>query len=150
MRRAGDIDGDGLDDLALAALDSDGHGGATPNAGTAYLLHGANRGFAAAIDLAAPLAADGLLMMQGGNFAFDETGTSIAAAGDINGDGLDNLLIGAPNADGADKSREYLGSTYVLFGREGGHGAGISFATLPPTASMISFCFPTKAGPWVC
>ena len=51
MGRAGDIDGDGFDGLALAALDSDRHGGATANAGTAYVLNGANRGFAAATTL---------------------------------------------------------------------------------------------------
>ena len=128
--RAGDLDGDGYDDLAVAALSADGIGAATANAGSAYVLYGGSRDFSTAVDLATPLPGDGVLVIEGGNFAFDETGTSIAAAGDINGDGLDDLAIGAPNADGPNRTEDFLGSTYVMFGREGGHGANLSFADI--------------------
>jgi hypothetical protein len=45
----------------------------------------------------------------------DTSGSAVSAAGDINGDGIDDLAIGAPLADpGAVSS---AGSVYVLYGR---------------------------------
>lgn len=44
----------------------------------------------------------------------DYSGVSVSAAGDINGDGVDDLLIGAPFADPNDNDN--AGETYVIFG----------------------------------
>src|SRR3990170_3650472 len=43
-------------------------------------------------------------------------GASSLATGDFNADGVDDLLIGAPFADGPDDSREDAGEAYVMFG----------------------------------
>ena len=48
---------------------------------------------------------------------FDYSGSSVSAAGDVNGDGIDDILIGAFGADpdGVDAA----GETYVVFGKSG-------------------------------
>lgn len=56
---------------------------------------------------------DGGFSMQGIR-AFDSAGNSVAAAGDVNGDGLHDIVIGAPGADPL--LRNYAGQTYVIFG----------------------------------
>jgi hypothetical protein len=42
-------------------------------------------------------------------------GSSVAGAGDVNGDGLDDVLVGAPYA--GNRGRAFSGSVYVVFGR---------------------------------
>ena len=50
---------------------------------------------------------------RGGN---DESGISVASAGDVNGDGFDDLIIGARFGDGPGNTRIDAGDSYVLFG----------------------------------
>src|SRR5262245_37776817 len=45
---------------------------------------------------------------------YDRSGHSVASAGDVNGDGFADLIIGAPDAE------TYAGSTYVVFGKAAG------------------------------
>jgi hypothetical protein len=50
-----------------------------------------------------------------GRDAFDYAGLSVSEAGDVNGDGIDDFIIGAPLADpGGDFA---AGESYVVFGR---------------------------------
>jgi hypothetical protein len=46
----------------------------------------------------------------------DISGISVSSAGDINGDGLDDLIVGAFNANLSDKSS--AGKSYVVFGKK--------------------------------
>jgi hypothetical protein len=57
----------------------------------------------------------------------DATGTSVSSAGDFNGDGIADLLIGAPRLqiNGADS-----GSAYVVYGRPGGFPDALHLAKL--------------------
>ncbi len=48
-----------------------------------------------------------------GENVFDESGSSVSGAGDFNGDGFDDVIVGAPSAD---PNGNYNGSSYVLFG----------------------------------
>lgn len=88
VSRAGDINGDGLDDLLI---------GAYGNPGAAYLIFGSASGFGPQFDLAAFDKSDGLRIVRV-NIG-DGAGRSVSGAGDVNGDGFDDLIIGAPFAD---------------------------------------------------
>lgn len=92
----GDLDGDGYGDLLLAAFDADG-GGAT--SGEAYVVLGPVEGD---LDLGT---ADALLL---GEDAGDAAGTAVAGPGDVNGDGVPDLLIGAPGRGSGNEGVAYL------------------------------------------
>ena len=68
-----------------------------------------------------------------GAAAFDNVGTSIASAGDVNGDGLTDLLIGAPNVDRDGFTR--AGATYVIYGKKTPTG-GTSWSGLTDDPTM--------------
>ena len=55
------------------------------------MVFGSDQGFPATIDLAS----DADLVIQGAA-AYDRSGFSVSGAGDVNGDGIDDLIIGAP------------------------------------------------------
>ena len=95
---AGDVDGDGLDDILVGAGNNDTAGS---DAGAAYLLSGSTRGFLSLAEAQARLT---------GEAAFDRAGTAVAGAGDADGDGLDDILVGAQVHDGygTDSGAAYL------------------------------------------
>jgi hypothetical protein len=107
---------DGLADLVVGALYADP--GGRENAGETYVVFGRQGGFGANLDLSSLTAATGFTIT--GTAALNLTGHSVASAGDINGDGMDDLLIGALYADGTGGTD--TGETYVVFGRQGGRG----------------------------
>ena len=55
------------------------------------------------------------------------------SAGDVNGDGFDDLIIGAYNADGPGNTRNLAGDSYVLFG-SGTIGGSVNHVTHLGTA----------------
>jgi len=105
---AGDVNGDGLADLIVGAS------GANPNgiddAGESYVVFG--KASASAVDLG---------NLGSGGFRIDgfywsgHSGFSISGAGDVNGDGLADLIVGAHGADPNDKTDS--GESYVVFGK---------------------------------
>jgi hypothetical protein len=98
----GDINGDGMDDVATGAwLEDEGGNGA----GAAYLVFGSSASSASLT------AADGKFY---GESSQDRAGAAVAGAGDINGDGYDDLLIGAYGYD--DGSNSNAGAAYILLG----------------------------------
>ncbi len=84
---AGDVNGDGFDDLIIGAYGWDTPGGFF-DGGAAFVFHGGPNG----IGGTDPASADAVLY---GNGAHGEFGTSVAGAGDVNGDGFDDIVIGA-------------------------------------------------------
>ena len=123
---AGDINGDGFDDLIIGALGADGPGNGARHC--RRQLCGVRQGgrLRAAIDLAAVAAGTGGFVIHGEE-AGDFSGFSVSSAGDINGDGFDDLIIGAPRRRPR-RRPHHAGDSYVVFGKAGGFGAAIDLA----------------------
>jgi Ca2+-binding RTX toxin-like protein len=122
---AGDVNGDGFDDLLIGAYAADAAGNAKSNAGESYVIFG-SASPPATIDLA-NLGAAGITIW--GADASDFSGISVSSAGDVNGDGFDDLLIGAYKADAAGNAKPYASESYVIF-RSASPPATIDLANL--------------------
>jgi hypothetical protein len=108
---AGDVNGDGLADLIVGAPDSDPD--AVSDAGRSYVVFG--KSTTGAIDLSAIAAGSGGFVINGQGAIYDFSGRSVASAGDVNGDGLADLIVGADGSDPAAGSG--AGRSYVVFGQ---------------------------------
>jgi FG-GAP repeat len=107
---AGDVNGDGFDDILVGR----------PYSGGSYVVFGTDDGFAASLSLGD---------LNGSNgFRIEGAGSALASAGDINGDGFDDILIGASSANPGGTSRG--GESYVVFGTDAGYDASISLDDL--------------------
>lgn len=108
---AGDVDGDGLQDVLLGAPLSDGNGA---DAGRAFVVFGK-------VDGDPVLLGDvengtGGFLIEGEAAGF-QTGAAVDGIGDMNGDGFGDVVIGAA---GAEPSGEASGRAYVVFGKTDG------------------------------
>ena len=126
---AGDVNGDGIDDLITGAPDGDDGGDL---AGEAYIVYGkAGTQFGTAVETAGVMRqvvdttnlkpADGFIIQ--GDAGGDALGRSVSGVGDINGDGIDDLVVGA--SDGDDGGGD-AGEAYIVYGKA---GDGTQFGT---------------------
>ncbi|MFH1463588.1 MAG: MopE-related protein [Pseudomonadota bacterium] len=107
---AGDVDGDGYDDFIVGVWGDDT---AATNAGVAWVVHGP----VASGTQALSAIGTGLT----GELSADGAGFAVGSAGDVNGDGLADLLIGSTADDTAGTS---AGAAYLVLG--------------PPSAGSLS------------
>ena len=106
---AGDVNGDGIDDLLIGARFADPNG--YPSGASYVVFGGAGVGSSGNLELSA---LDGTNGFRLSGAADDLSGSAVSTAGDVNGDGVDDLLIGAPYAD---PNGERSGASYVVFGQ---------------------------------
>ena len=129
---AGDVNGDGYDDFLIGALYADPAGG--KSAGETYLVFG-HGGAWSDIDLNTGTGTGpvGVVRILGDDFA-DFNGCSVSSAGDVNGDGYDDFVIGAPQ--GGPEGAPWRGWTYLVFGH-GGAWSDIDFNAEVPSSTAI-------------
>lgn len=103
VRSVGDVDKDGRGDYAVGAPGDDGNG---KDSGSVLVYSGED---------------DSVLRVFRGGTARDRFGYSLAGAGDVNDDGYDDLIVGAPYEDNDDGEHlhENAGSAQVFSGRDG-------------------------------
>jgi hypothetical protein len=126
---AGDVNGDGIGDLLIGAyranIDIQLH-----SAGASYVIFGSTQGFPAVFQLAILLPDNGGDGTRGialpGIDELDQAGWSVSAAGDVNADGIDDVIASAPGG------HDDVGEIYVVFGSTQGFPAMLPFASLLP------------------
>jgi hypothetical protein len=119
MAGAGDLDGDGVDDLVVGA-DLEDTGGT--NAGAIYVFYGRKAHLTDTVSLGT---ADAKLT---GEVAGDRAGFDVSIAGDLDGDGFDELVVGA---FGHDAAATDAGAVYVFFGDETRLSGVVALSTAP-------------------
>ncbi|MFZ5471761.1 MAG: VCBS repeat-containing protein [Myxococcota bacterium] len=95
VQGAGDVNGDGFGDVIIGAPSWDG---AAPGEGRAFLYLGNAGG----------LSPDPAWMADPTDQSGASFGVALAGAGDVNGDGFDDVVVGASNASALDEGRVYL------------------------------------------
>ena len=118
---AGDIDDDGYADFLVGAP---GHDDATAgsDAGAVYLLLGS-------LSLASTSLADADAVFAG-EHGGDGAGVSVSGAGDLNGDGYADFLVGA---SGHDEGSADVGAAYIILG-----AASVASASLADAAARFT------------
>ena len=104
---AGDVNGDGFDDLIVGAYRDDPNG---EGSGASFVVFGKTNG--TKVELSDVEAGIGGFVINGVS-AFDYSGRSVSSAGDVNGDGFDDLIVGAYLDD---PNGSYSGASFVVFG----------------------------------
>ncbi|MGD1927883.1 MAG: integrin alpha [Leptolyngbyaceae cyanobacterium] len=108
---AGDVNGDGVDDLIIGAVAADPNG--NDSAGESYVVFGQRGGFSSSLELSTLDGSNGFVI--NGIDADDQSGRSVSSAEHGDGDGVDDLIIGANLADPNGNSS---GESYVVFGQD--------------------------------
>jgi FG-GAP repeat/Putative Ig domain len=107
----GDMDGDGRGDVVVGASGADANG--RDHSGSAYVLFGRETPGALSLFSVSAGIEPGI-RIDGAN-VLDQAGRAVAGAGDVNGDGRPDVIVGAPSA--SNNARSSSGSAYVVFGR---------------------------------
>ena len=136
VSEAGDINGDGIDDLIVGTSGIQPILEPTPNnpgalsftTGTSYVVFGRDDGFSENINLAELDGSDGFALS--GNENLYGNRHFVSDAGDFNGDGIDDIAIGAPYGGGGEIGTFFTGIAYVVFGRDDGFDAELDLLDL--------------------
>ena len=115
----GDVNDDNITDLVLGAF------GVSSNNGIAYVIFGSREGFGSSFDLATLNGSNGFTVP--GVAASGNLGVSVSTAGDMNGDNLSDLVLGAWQADSG------WGTSYVIFGNRSGFPVSFNLSALDGT-----------------
>ena len=128
---AGDVNGDGIDDVIVGARYADPNG--ISRAGANYVVFGTADGFLPSLDVAALDGTNGFAI--NGVNPQDYSGVSVSGCGDFNGDGIDDVVVGALYADPDGISN--AGEVYVVFGASEGMTASVNLSDLDASTGFM-------------
>ena len=133
VSNAGDVNGDGIDDLIIGATFADANG--NNDAGESYVVFGSRSiGSSGSFPLNNLDGRNGFVIK--GIDEGDNSGSSVSNAGDVNGDGIDDLIIGAFGA--APNNNQSAGATYIVFGDVNlGSNGGLELSDLDGTNGFV-------------
>jgi len=140
---AGDVNGDGIDDLCLSAPYGDGGIGLDPgditsliNAGQAYVIYGQAGTSRGRLDLSTLSASQGFVIQEKNTGVHPGLpgGLAVSSAGDVNGDGYADLIVGSPLSDDGGLD---AGQAYVIYGQAGASRGQVDLSTLSPSQGFI-------------
>ncbi|WP_346308523.1 FG-GAP-like repeat-containing protein [Limnohabitans sp.] len=124
---AGDVNGDGLADFIIGASNAGNGNNTSSGGGAAYVVYGTTAGYPTS--LAGSIATSNGFMVSGGGTTLGQTGadyvgSSVSGAGDVNGDGFADVIVGA-EGEGTN-----AGAAYVIYGGSSGASLGVSAGTI--------------------
>ncbi len=134
---AGDVNGDDVRDVIVGAP------GGSVGAGKSYVVFGKADG--TAVELADVAAGTGGFVIRGIDPG-DYSGWSVSGAGDVNGDGLTDVIVGAPYADPGGNSK--AGESYVVFGKADGTAVGLADVAAGTGGFVINGIDPEDRSGW--
>src|SRR5262249_35973082 len=130
--------GDGFADILVGGPGVDTAGPNVQfNIGAACLLFGKAADFGPSVDLLTLPESAGATFL--GIDAQDAAGAALAGAGDVNGDGLGDLLVGATAARGAANAHDRCGEGYLLYAKNFPASSNLASVMAANTADGIGF-----------
>ena len=124
VSNAGDINGDGFGDVIIG----------TDDGGGSYVVLGHSGAFPAVLELTDLKGSVGFVIADGPSE--DDGGSSVHAGGDVNGDGIADLLIGSPHASYGPAGDDLAGISYVVYGHHGAFPDTLQLSNLDDTTGF--------------